>query len=58
MNNKTNKQTLMDTDTGFLVTTSGGEFTTQHTDDISLNCALETYIILLTDAISTNLIKK
>lgn len=56
-NDKTNKQKLVDTDPGFLVTTAGGECDTQHTDDASLNRALETCIILLTDATSINLIR-
>ena len=37
--------------------TLDGEHTVQYTDDILLNCTLETYIILLTNIISINLIK-
>ena len=38
--------------------TSGGEHTIQYTDDISQNCSLETYIILLTNVTPINLILK
>ena len=34
----------------------GGEHTMQYTDDVLLNCTLETYIILLTNVTSINLI--
>ena len=34
----------------------GGGHTMQHTNDVSLNCPLETYIILLTNVNPINLI--
>ena len=38
--------------------TWGGGHTTQYTDHVSQNCTLETYMILLTNITSINLILK
>ena len=37
--------------------TWGGEHTIQYADDVSQNCTLETYMILLTDVTPINSIK-
>ena len=38
--------------------TSGAKHTMEYTEDVSLNCILETYIMLLTNVTPINLIKK